>query len=100
MRNTLLDDMMIRRSDIAVFGSMAEVMWINGTQPTLFCGEEFDMQMPDNKFPFTRLANIVSLDGSTFFLYHQINGTTFAEEQYDRTPQTWTDPEYIHISDD
>ena len=37
--------------------------------------------MPDNVFPFARLASVTTLDASFTYLYHQMNGTTFAEEE-------------------
>lgn len=55
--------------------------------------------LPSNEFPFTRLASVTLTDGSATYLYHQMNGTTFAEEQWDDTLRTWLSPEYITVSD-
>lgn len=89
----------IRQSDVALFGS-GYAMWINGTQPAFFPGIiAFELpQLPDNAFPFTRLASVSSADRKSTFLYHQINGTTFAEEQWDSIAFAWTTSAYFTVS--
>ena len=72
-------------------------VWINGTQPSLI--SDLNATLPDNDFPFTRLASVISVDQSMTFLYHQMNGTTFAEEQWDASENAWVGTEYITISD-
>ena len=52
---------------------------------------------PMSSFPFARLASVTS--SSTTFLYHQINGTTFAEEQWDELGYAWGATEYISVPD-
>ena len=81
----------IRLSDLAMYGN--DYLWINGTRPV------GPSTLPDNTFPFERLASINSADQSTTFLYHQINGTTFAEEQWDNAEGTWLATAYITVSD-
>ena len=93
--NDFLSDRLIHRSDIAVYNQVYGI-WINGTQPALAAGQ---FVTPDNTFPFTRLASVASADQSVTFLYHQINGTTLAEEQYDASQNTWLPSEYISVSD-
>ena len=91
----------INQSDIAIFGS-SDIggIWINGTQPVPILTAGFNAAtVPDNKFPFKRLASVTSTDNSASYLYHQINGTTFAEEQWDDALQAWLSPEYITVSD-
>lgn len=90
----------IHQSDIAAFGAEAHCIWINGTQPVLitFSGNGIPM-LPSNKFPFTRLASLTSSDGLTTYLYHQMNDTTFAEEEWDDTVQAWSRTDYISLSD-
>ena len=87
----------MRRSDIATFQAQI-FMWINGTQPVIG-GNKVVAGLPDvppnSSFPFTRLASATASDLSTTFLYHQINGTTIAEEQWDHTSNTWLPSEYI-----
>ena len=89
----------IHQSDIALFGSQYGI-WINGTQPVLIQMEYTQTAtVPHNEFPFTRLASVTLTDGSATYLYHQMSGTTFAEEQWDDTLQAWLSPEYITVSD-
>ena len=70
-------------------------MWINGTQPMMALSDQSGL--PNSTFPFARLAGARSADRAATFVYHQINGTTFAEEQRDLTVGTWLDTEYINI---
>lgn len=86
----------IHQSDIAVYGE-GVVIWINHTNPVILDGYG-SPPLPDNAFPFTRLASITLADSSFTYLYHQINGTTFAEEQFDIILGSWTATEYITIS--
>ena len=88
----------IHQSDIAAFGS-AHGIWINGTQPVLIETRDYEkVMLPSNEFPFTRLASATSADQSTTYLYHQMNGTTFAEEVWDDALENWLNPEYITVS--
>ena len=89
----------IRQSDLATFGSSNFAMWINGTQPTFFDSDSSETTLPDNAFPFTRLASVTVADLSTTFLYHQINSTTIAEEQWDDSLNVWLPSVYITVSD-
>ena len=89
----------LNQSDIAIFGSLCGI-WINGTQPVLISeGHQDAAMVPDNEFPFTRLASVTLTDGSATYLYHQVNGSAFAEEQWDDTLNAWLPPEYITVSD-
>ncbi len=90
----------IHQSDIALFGSQYGI-WINGTQPVLIRlgPSPVPPRVPDNEFPFTGLASVSSTDGSATYLYHQMNGTTFAEEQWDDSLEAWLSPEYITVLD-
>lgn len=89
----------VNQSDIATFGSIYGI-WINGTQPVLISmAYQNAATVPDNEFPFTRLASVTLTDGSATYLYHQVNGSTFAEEQWDDTLHAWLSPEYIIVSD-
>lgn len=88
-----------KQSDIAGLGNQSySAMWINGTQSALITADSPKPTLPSNEFPFKRLASVTSTDGSTTYLYHQMNGTTFAEEQWDDTEQIWLATEYITIS--
>ena len=75
-------------------------MWINDTQPALIPTEDTEnATLPSNEFPFRRLASVAATDGSATYLYHQMNGNTFAEEQWDDSLQEWLKTEYITVSD-
>lgn len=91
----------INQSDIAVFGlSQLYGVWVNGTRPVLILMTYNPAAtVPDNEFPFRRLASSTLTDGSTTYLYHQMNGSTFAEEQWDNSLNAWLPPEYIIVSD-
>ena len=90
----------IHQSDIAPFGS-SYALWINGTQPALIPTRINDavLTLPSNDFPFKRLASVTLTDGSATYLYHQMNGTTFAEEQWHNALRDWLPTEYITVSD-
>ena len=83
----------IRQSDVVLFGSFY-AMWINGTQPISFSNTQSAV-LPDNTLPFTRLASASLADQSVTFLYHQMNGTTIAEEQWDASLGARTPTVYI-----
>lgn len=88
----------IHQSDLADFGmESAYAIWVNGTRPALL-GNTFNPTLPSNEFPFKRLASVTLADGSATYLYHQMNGTTFAEEQWDDALQIWLRTEYITVS--
>ena len=93
----------MRQSDVAIFDAYF-AMWINGTQPVQIIAGLSELEeaaqipdMPNNSFPFTRLASVTFQ--SITYLYHQINGTTFAEEQWDCLQKAWIASEYITVSD-
>ena len=97
------DYVSIHQSDVAAFCSQPLcAVWINGTQPALIpvppgrIPLPEDAALPKNDFPFKRLASVS--DSSATYLYHQMNGTTFAEEQWDDTLRAWIRTEYITIS--
>ena len=80
-----------------MFGSEFFI-WINGTQPV--SGGYVDPDPPATPmslFPFARLASATFQ--STTYLYHQINGTTIAEEQWDEVESAWEATEYVNLSD-
>ena len=99
--SAIVDKSSIHQSDVAIFGtdSSPNAIWINGTQPAI-CGlvaEPPIQGTPNNTFPFKRLTSVIT-DQSTF-LYHQINGMTFAEEQWDASLSVWIPSVYITVSD-
>lgn len=93
----------INKSDVALFDSQT-ALWINGTQPAIIedntgDGPQAGTPTPDSTFPFARLTSVSSADNSATYLYHQINGTTFAEEQWDKPGDAWLPSVYITLSD-
>lgn len=87
----------ILQSDIAMFGTYNAIS-INNTQPTSLLGSLPEVELPNNSFPFARLASVTLADQSATFIYHQINGTTFAEEQWDNSLNVWIPSVYITVS--
>ena len=83
----------IQQSDLVAFDQL-NMIWVNGTQLMTF-----GVAPQNTSFPFTRLASVNSADQSTSFLYHQINHTTLAEEQWDKSEQMWLPTQYITVSD-
>ena len=91
------DYSLIHRSDIAKIGEYVFI-WINGTQPVIrVLDDALQAETPKSPFPFARLACVTSQNET--YLYHQINGTTFAEEQWHESVGTWGTTEYIHVTD-
>lgn len=93
---------LLRQSDIVSPG-----LWVNGTQLANLGGNNpqhnyllnsIPQGTPKNTFPFKRLARFISSDGSTTYLYYQMNGTTFAEEKYDWGQRQWLSTEYFTVS--
>lgn len=87
----------IEQSDIAampgfvVFVQKSELsfLWIGGLDTA---------PMPRSSFPFTRLAKAFSVNDSTVtFLYHQLDTSTFAEEQWDTSIGDWLPTTNISI---
>lgn len=85
----------IHQSDIATIGRDQNYIWINGTRPTAV--DIGNMNMPNNTFPFARLASVTTPDQSITYLYHQMNGTTFAEEEWVESVADWGPPTYITV---
>ena len=91
----------VNKSDIAYLSS-TKAMWINGTQPIMIFSITGTSSNgpPNNLFPFARLASVTLADQSASFLYHQTNGTAFAEEQWDALHNVWLPSVYINVSDE
>lgn len=96
MITSIRDYSSVPQSDVALFGRAAAI-WINRTQPVVNLAAGFPG--PDSMFPFTRLASATLADSSFTFLYHQVNSTTLAEEQWDEEAGEWVGPQYINVSD-
>lgn len=87
----------LQQSDMAMILNNVDqgVIWINKSQPVT---EDTLLKIPRNTFPFARLASASTLDNQTTYLYHQMNGTTFAEEPYDASVGEWGLPTYINVT--
>ncbi|KAL8741917.1 MAG: hypothetical protein Q9190_005527 [Brigantiaea leucoxantha] len=93
LSNVLLDRA-IERSDLAVIGETFAV-WVNDSKPVFVEFENFEpAPIPNASFPYTRLA---AVSGDSTFLYHQLDGSTFAEEQWIVTHNLWLDTVKITI---
>ena len=83
----------VEESDLAIinFGSGTFAFWINGTTPSLlgYNGASSDNVGPNVSFPFKRLASINPPEHETSYVYHQIDGTTLAEEYYEYSLSQW-----------
>ena len=70
-------------------GNGVIAVWVNGTYVYSIGDYVYDKgAVPQVSFPFARLASI-NVPGKSCYLYHQINGTTLAEEQYDFSLRQW-----------
>ncbi|KAM0801855.1 hypothetical protein BDR22DRAFT_847330 [Usnea florida] len=84
----------VNDSDLAMVSPGQFAIWVNGTKPATISyngiGLVKDHQaVPNASFPFKRLATSTSPDQTMSYLYHQIDGTTLAEEQYLNSISQW-----------
>lgn len=64
--------------------------WVNGSVLISFTAHrETRPGSPKSPFPFTRLAGTRKDNDTSLFIYHQLNASTFAEEQWDITEGGW-----------
>ena len=73
-------------------------IWVNGTQPVAIDFNPPNSTAPVGPFPFKRLASMTLANQTESYLYHQINGTAFVEEQYLPSLNQWVTTSYIAIS--
>ena len=91
------DFSLINQPDIVTFGN-GLLIWIHGTQPMIQAFGDLRAAGPvQSSFPFARLAS-AEYQGVTY-IYHQINGTTFAEEQWNGDDRLWGTTEYVNVSE-
>ena len=77
------------------------VVWVNETELVALKFDYLNSSSssePDALFPFKRLVSVTSSDQSSTYLYDQINGTTFAEEQWDSSVNQWLPFSYIIVT--
>ena len=65
--------------------------WVNDKRLVPLASDLFDSLpvLPESPFPFTRLAGLSPSNGSSFFIYHQLNASSFAEDQWDSSVGGW-----------
>lgn len=68
---------------------LSYVFWVNGLTLEAFLSSSLDPP-PVSPFPFTRLASAAVVGSNSLYLYHQINETTIAEDQYEEVIGQWT----------
>ena len=69
----------IQNSDLSL--TNAWFLWVNNA--TLMDANGNNVPAPLSPFPYSRFSTSNVGTGSNFYLYHQINGTTFAEDLFD-----------------
>lgn len=73
---------------------------VNGTELSLLGYERILNGLsnkPSNSFPFKRLATCTKLNSTAAYLYHQLDGTTIGEEEYDLVRGVWRAAKNITI---
>lgn len=57
--------------------------WVNGTNLAAYTTKNIGLStQPKSSFPYSRLAGALDGTSSNILLYHQINGTSWAEDSY------------------
>lgn len=77
----------VSQTDITILEG-GQAMWINDTnlQGDPGPGFEFDtMPVPKTPFPYRRMGSAVAANGTQTHVYHQLNGSVFAEEFWNGT---------------
>ena len=65
--------------------------FVNGTSLAPIAREDTSLlKMPQSSFPYKRLAGLSTAGGNNLLVYHQVNGSAFAEEMWDQTVGGWT----------
>ncbi|MCJ1463156.1 hypothetical protein MMC07_001761 [Pseudocyphellaria aurata] len=94
-------DQRIEQSDVAlVDGPLGFGLWVEDQKLAfLYTGRMANIRLLESPFPFPRLARSFPQDRTVFYLYHQLNGSAFAEDQWDASISEWTKSTNIHISE-
>ena len=67
--------------------------WVNGTKLAHAINLELapaPADGPSSPFPYKRLGGASPFNATFFYIYHQMNDTTFAEDHWDETTEVWT----------
>lgn len=65
------------------------LFWVNGSRLESIQSSIDIIDPPLSPFPFTRLATMAPEGNTSLYLYHQINETVIAEDQYDTANGHW-----------
>ena len=93
---------LIPKADILLIRTEAGTgygFWVNQGKLTSLSGSAFHslLSSPSSPFPFSRLAGMSPANSTSFLVYHQLNASTFTEEEWDDNVGGWT-PRHIAIS--
>ena len=80
--------------ELGITGIGFESSFYNGTRPVVYSPNGHSFNLPANAFPSARLASALTPDKSITYLYHQMIGTTFAE---DTSVSDWGTSTYINV---
>jgi len=73
-------------ADASTLYSGPDMLWVNATG---LVAEFPAYDNPIAPFPYTRLAVTTPPASKAFYLYHQINASTLAEDIYDTAVSSW-----------
>ena len=88
-----LDMVSIITSDISpVNHDGGYYLWVNHTVLSFFYIRDDSPidSSPTSPFPFARPAAATVVDSTTFYLYHQINGSVLVEDIWDMATVSWS----------
>ncbi|KAL9611774.1 MAG: hypothetical protein Q9167_003585 [Letrouitia subvulpina] len=94
---------LVTMSDIAVIApntNYSFVAQINDSKLTFIqgLGEMADASKPPSLFPSARLSSLTTANSTINYVYHQLDGSNFAEEQWDASNSAWMPAKNMSIS--
>lgn len=99
----------IEISDIVLLNTTEYIIWVNETklvQTSIWSDAVLSatdsnaaIPVPATAFPFSRLASSSSNKAGIFYLYHQLDDFTFAEEEFDQNIGGWIPSTNITINE-
>ena len=87
-----INETAVKASDFVLAGTTPYGIWVNQTRLAYFYNPTSNGPngtIPAAPFPYSRLAAVTQPDSNSFYLYHQINGTIFAQEFWDDKTGAW-----------
>lgn len=94
------DILLIEITSTATAGSAQDYgFWVDQGKLTGFSDLGFGSLpiMPGSPFPFSRLAGMSPANSTSLFVYHQLDASTFIEDEWDASVGGWV-PRHITIS--